>query len=131
MNTLKNTKILVVDDDPDLRDVVVEELTFFGAEAVAAENGNHALELLLVQTFDAVLSDMRMPDGDGRFLASKIALMTPPKPLVFIYSGYNDLEDSELKQLEIRRSFGKPLKVRIIADEIRKELDLEEKIGIK
>jgi signal transduction histidine kinase/ActR/RegA family two-component response regulator len=61
-------RILVVDDEPDLVDVIRATLETAGYDVASAESGAVALELIAEARFDAVLSDMRMPDMDGRML---------------------------------------------------------------
>ena len=58
-------KILVVDDDPDVRDVLTETLKRLGYEARAAENGRAGLEAFRKDAFSVVVTYMRMPEMDG------------------------------------------------------------------
>jgi signal transduction histidine kinase/DNA-binding response OmpR family regulator len=63
--TLKNKKILIVDDDTRNIFVLASALEDFGAEIVEAENGKLALELLEQHQIDLVLMDIMMPVMDG------------------------------------------------------------------
>ncbi|MDQ4061162.1 MAG: response regulator [Pseudomonadota bacterium] len=58
-------RVLVVDDDPNNRDILDQELEFLGCRAVPAANGREALERLKTETFDLVLLDIMMPELDG------------------------------------------------------------------
>ena len=58
-------KVLVVDDEDSLRDLVVQHLKEKGMEVTSADDGDVALELLKKEHFDLVLMDMRMPRMDG------------------------------------------------------------------
>jgi two-component system NtrC family sensor kinase len=58
-------RILVVDDDPDIADLVTTFLTSEGYEVDAAPNGRAALEMLRRTEYDLIVSDMRMPELDG------------------------------------------------------------------
>jgi EAL domain-containing protein (putative c-di-GMP-specific phosphodiesterase class I) len=58
-------RILVVDDEPALRAIASELLTGAGYVVAACANGHEALEALERETYEAVLSDVRMPDMDG------------------------------------------------------------------
>jgi two-component system, OmpR family, KDP operon response regulator KdpE len=62
---VSNGRILVVDDDPQIRRVMRVTLTARGYEVDDATNGATALERLRVQRFDLVLLDMNMPGMDG------------------------------------------------------------------
>jgi CheY-like chemotaxis protein len=62
---LSGKKILVVDDQPLNRMLVIGILSPYGAELVEAENGAEALDCLGRQAFDMVLMDVQMPVMDG------------------------------------------------------------------
>ncbi len=58
-------RVLVIDDDPDIRTVLAKSLTAAGYEVVTAESGRDAVGLLAREDFEIVLSDVRMPELDG------------------------------------------------------------------
>lgn len=62
---LADVRILVVDDDEDVRDALSSLLTLFGAEVYGVEGAGVARALLAAWTFDVLLSDIEMPDEDG------------------------------------------------------------------
>lgn len=62
------TKVLVVDDEADIADLMRSMLEGAGHEVVTAESGAVALEMLEMVQFDAIVSDLRMPDMDGAAL---------------------------------------------------------------
>ncbi|MBI3268610.1 MAG: response regulator [Planctomycetes bacterium] len=62
-------RILIIDDDANLRDILVVSLEEEGYETVSAENGAAAIAILEREAFDVVLVDLVMPKMDGlRFL---------------------------------------------------------------
>ena len=69
--------ILVVDDTRSMRAMVAAVLEGAGYEVATAESGAVALELLHEAHFDAVVSDLRMPDMDGAALWREISLRHP------------------------------------------------------
>ena len=60
-----SARILVVDDDPDLRDMLERMLTRLGFEVIVTTNGREALETAAGTPVDLVLTDMNMPEMDG------------------------------------------------------------------
>ena len=87
---------MVVDDEELLREILLEDLTSAGALVSEAENGTKALELLQKEKFDAVVTDIRMPGGNGNMLIKNInAHFQDEKPKIFVCSGYNDFSLSE------------------------------------
>src|SRR5690349_16439718 len=65
-------KILVVDDEEDLRDIVAFDLDRVGYAVVQAGCGKDAAALLERETVDLVLSDVRMPNGNGLSLLATV-----------------------------------------------------------
>src|SRR6516164_8273581 len=60
-------KILIVDDDPELRDALTEQLSLYEEyEAVAAENGSKGVQAAKAEQIDLVIMDVGLPDIDGR-----------------------------------------------------------------
>jgi two-component system response regulator MprA len=64
--------ILVVDDEPDLRDLVVLTLTDEGYDVGVASNGREALERVAERRPDLILLDMMMPVMDGRAVCNAL-----------------------------------------------------------
>jgi DNA-binding response OmpR family regulator len=63
----KRSKILIVDDDPDLRDALTEQLSLHEEfEAVAVENGSKSVQAAKAGQIDLVIMDVGLPDIDGR-----------------------------------------------------------------
>ena len=84
---------LVVDDDPDARDLVSRTLASMGLEVSSAENGQEALQKL-DQSFDLIVLDLSMPVMNGfEFLAEFNQLDLPQRPHVIVFSGMT-LDDS-------------------------------------
>jgi CheY-like chemotaxis protein len=63
--------VLVVEDDPDIRDFVADALSIDGYAVLTAGNGLEALRLLDEQRPDVVLLDLRMPMMDGPTFARR------------------------------------------------------------
>lgn len=83
--------VLVVDDEDDLRDILIGELRHHGMLTLGASNGTEAFSVLQKQHVDIVLTDVRMPNGDGIGLFNKIRNFKPSLPVIFM-SGYYDNE---------------------------------------
>jgi two-component system NtrC family sensor kinase len=69
--------ILIVDDEPEIRDTLAEILTDARHRVVAASSGREALERMTVEHYDVILTDVRMPDLDGRALYQEIERRWP------------------------------------------------------
>ena len=80
------TKILVTEDERDIRDLIAFTLRFAGYEVVTASNGEEAVELAAAETPDLILLDGRMPRLTG-YDACKIIKADPnlaDTPVVFL-----------------------------------------------
>lgn len=70
-------RVLVVDDEPEVGDLVAEVLTREGYEVTVARSGEEALGLIRTRHFAAIISDLRMPGMDGMDLHARISEMAP------------------------------------------------------
>ena len=80
-------KILVAEDEPDIRDLIVFILRMIGGyEVVAANNGEEAVELALKEIPDLILTDVRMPKMSGYEACQRIKADPTTKhiPVVFL-----------------------------------------------
>lgn len=83
-NNYASKRVLVVDDEADIRELVVLTLMRMGIEADSADNLAHATKRLAERTYDLCLTDMRLPDGDGLMLLSHIANQYGNTPVAVI-----------------------------------------------
>ena len=86
--TLPKWLVLVVEDDPDVRTLVVRALSL-DYEVVSAENGSQALARLAQRPLPAlIISDIMMPDLDGLQLAAQVKQnpQTAHVPIIFLTS---------------------------------------------
>ena len=77
-------KILVVDDEPEVRQLMEHFLTERGYEVRIAENGRLALAALDTFMADVVLLDMHMPELDGLETLKRIAARAPSLPVIMV-----------------------------------------------
>ena len=76
--------ILVVEDDPCLREAICDTLELAGKGFVAVDGGEAALQALAQQTFSLVLSDVRMMPMDGIALLKQVRQRLPHLPVVLM-----------------------------------------------
>jgi CheY-like chemotaxis protein len=81
-------KILVVEDDPFVRDMAVTELEDAGYEVMEAATGGQTLRLLQAGiAVDALLTDIRMPEASGWEVAKAYRERFPDLPVLYV-TGY-------------------------------------------
>ncbi|HLP61572.1 MAG TPA: sigma-54 dependent transcriptional regulator [Candidatus Deferrimicrobium sp.] len=85
-------KILVIDDDPSIRNMLAIVLKKAGYDVTCTESGKTSLEKLKKESFDLIISDIKMPDINGIDLLKKIKSITPEIPVIMItaYASAND-----------------------------------------
>jgi putative nucleotidyltransferase with HDIG domain len=81
---MNREKILVVDDEEAIREVVSTLLEARGYECAIVENGRLALEKFKSDTFDLVLSDIVMPEMDGLKLLGHLRVLSPDAPVIMV-----------------------------------------------
>ncbi len=90
--------VLIIDDEPDIRELLEITLIRMKIEPHAAANVNDAKKLLSEKSFDLCLTDMRLPDGDGIELVSYIQDQFPQLPVAMITAHGN--MDTAIKALK-------------------------------
>jgi CheY-like chemotaxis protein len=88
---IKNATILLVDDEPFLREIMASWLARVAGRVVCAEDGAGALRILAEQEIDLILSDVRMPVMDGIALLKKIEGTRSGAPGVIFITGFSDI----------------------------------------
>ncbi|MCA6061911.1 sigma-54-dependent Fis family transcriptional regulator [Thalassolituus sp. ST750PaO-4] len=83
-------RLLVVEDDPRLREAIVDTLMLKGHEVCEAPNGVEAIAIVRSQNLDLVLSDINMPGMDGLELLQTIKQEHPWLPVVLM-TAYGDV----------------------------------------
>lgn len=119
--------ILLVEDEPAVRQIVTELLEQQGYSVITAENGEDALRLLSVSktpdTIDLMLTDIVMPRLTGTALADQVKSLYPQVKVVFM-SGYADESLTKKQVLNGANSFiQKPFTLEVLAKKIRQVLD--------
>lgn len=87
-------RILVIDDERAVRDLISDALSIEGHEVLTAENGKQGLDLIVRYRFDLVFCDLRMPEMDGRALYEEIQRDHPQvlKRIVFVTAQANSAD---------------------------------------
>lgn len=114
-------RILIVDDEEDLLDLLREEFERSGCDVATSRSGHAALQLLEREepsAFHAVISDIRMPDGDGIFLLDAIRKRDSAIPAVFLMTGYSDLDRCEILAKGALDLIEKPFQIPSLVSEI-------------
>ena len=88
---LRNASILVVDDDPDVREFIISSLDDYGYRVRQAADGAEGLAKFAAERPDLVILDYAMPGLSGGEVAARILKLVPGQPILFV-SGYSESE---------------------------------------
>ncbi len=91
MQSHNASRILVVDDEDSIREVLTDFLTMEGYSVVAVDSGEKAVARLGRELFDAVLLDLKMPGMDGLELLGHVK-RTLPRAFVMMMTGFGTVE---------------------------------------
>lgn len=124
---LKGKTILVVDDEKDLCDLFADEFEFAGANVIKAYSGNQAFELLLNNQVDLILSDIKMPNGNGVDLLKRVKGSEQHKVItVLMLTGYSDFAMEEVYDYGAEGLLSKPCKMDVLIENIERLLEPRE-----
>ncbi len=112
-------KILVVEDDPDFRKLLMNLLVDAGFFVEGAEDGHGAMNILIHNSrIAAVLSDVSMPNMDGIQLLEQVGTKFPKVPVVLMSGGVFDCETNK-KLGSAVRFFEKPFEMEELFEALR------------
>ncbi len=90
---MSKTKVLVIDDEPDIRELVLLTLTRMGLLCDVASSFHEGIECIKKNDYFLVLTDMRLPDGDGYEIVQYIQKSKPQIPVAVI-TAYGNVESA-------------------------------------
>ena len=98
---LRSLGILVVDDEPQVREFISAALTGDGHRVETANDGADGLRRFRDGTFDVVLTDKAMPGMNGDQMASAIKMMKPRTPVILLTGFGQFLDKADLPSIDI------------------------------
>ena len=120
---MESHKVLIVDDDPEFRKAMGRMFEKSGYETKITGDGNEALEVLSNETFDLIISDLRMPKLDGVELMSEIRRKGLETPIIFL-TAYGEVESyMDLMNLGAFEYVNKPIKGQEILDVAKRAIE--------
>jgi len=110
---LSGIKVLVVDDEPDTRELVAFVLEQQGAQVTAATSAHEALLVLPQAKPDVLLSDIGMPEMDGYMLIQQVRALTPEQggqiPAIALTAYAGDINHQQVIAAGFQKHISKPI----------------------
>jgi DNA-binding NtrC family response regulator len=121
--------ILVVDDDPNICEVLATNLKAKGYVVKCANTGKKAIEMSKDEHFNLALIDIRLPDMEGIQLLSQLR-GTIPKMMKIIITGYPSIDNAvEALNKGADAYIIKPLDIEKVLNTIEEKLKMQEVLG--
>lgn len=92
MSTRDHHRVLIVEDDSMIADVLGDIITSFGYETVWVSNGKDAINLVETQAFSVAVIDLELPEMPGTEVAKRLKRLIPQLKYIFS-TGYSEQED--------------------------------------
>ncbi|HKS60648.1 MAG TPA: response regulator [Xanthobacteraceae bacterium] len=115
-------KILLAEDDNDMRRFLVKALENAGYEVIDYDNGMSAYRRLREEPFELLLTDIVMPEMDGIELARRAAELDPDIKIMFITGFAAVALNADSKAPKEAKVLSKPFHLRDLVNEVQKML---------
>jgi CheY-like chemotaxis protein len=113
---MSGMRILVVDDEPSVAEVIAETIRAGGDEALVALDGTEALDILEHTPVDGVFLDLAMPDVSGLAVLGRMKARHPELPVVILTGHAGEDEVRQAKALGATDVIRKPTVLSNLAD---------------
>lgn len=120
----ETSRVLIVEDDPSVQEVLAEICGCLGAEAICVRDGQQAIDLLEKEEFGLVMTDLHLPGRTGDHVARFTRARHPRTKIMLLSATWND--DERVKALSIPCDLlvPKPFTVEHVSELIRGFLGL-------
>ncbi len=121
---LLHGKILLAEDDPDMRRFLAKALQGAGFDVVSFDNGRDAYDRLREEPFELLLTDIVMPEMDGIELARKATELDPDIKVMFITGFAAVALNPDNHAPQQAKILSKPFHLRELVTEVQRLLDV-------
>ena len=119
-------KILIVDDEADIRAEVAEYVQHKGYEVEEAADGVEALEKFEAAPADLVITDIRMPRVDGYEVIRRIRRIDPRVPIIATTGHHSPTDLNKAKEAGASLTMKKPIRLRKLGQKLKRLFEADE-----
>ena len=122
----RRPRVLCIDDDPDISRSLEIRLTPLGVEVLRAVHGMHGFWLAMTERPDLIITDMRMPQGHGDYVAECLKANSDTSHIpIFVLTGTREAGvEQRMKKLGVERFFTKPVEFDYLRSRLAEYIDL-------
>ena len=113
-------KLLIVESEDELREVMVDFFSLNGVHVVTAQNISEALKIMLNEKIDVILSEIRMSGGGGIELLHELKKVSEISPLFWFMNSRPDMSTEDALLLGAQGIYHKPFRLAVALEEILK-----------
>ena len=117
--TTVSKKILVVDDEQSIREIMGINLVRLGYAPEFAANAKEALGILENEKFPLIITDLRMPGMDGIELCMQIRERSPETFVYAFSGGFTEVDSDQIEEMGFDGLLCKPLKYEVLEHTIK------------
>ena len=123
MKPLSNLNILIVDDEADIREILVHDFEVAHCKVHSAGSGKEGIEIMLANKLDVIISDMHMQNGSGEDILFACRQLPPEtKPVVIFISGLSEPSEEVLFDLGSEGYLSKPFSRRDLIETVTRSV---------
>jgi DNA-binding NtrC family response regulator len=124
MGSKRNGRVLLVDDEPDLLEILSQGLASRGIDCFTAKDGREALELIQSERPAVILSDYSMPKLNGMELLKFLGDLKIHIPVIWLTGNADQATFREAWRVGVYDFFEKPFKIEEIAAQVAVAMEL-------
>jgi GAF domain-containing protein/ActR/RegA family two-component response regulator/anti-sigma regulatory factor (Ser/Thr protein kinase) len=126
----EQSRVLIIEDEKNIREVLDETLSAEGYEVTCAATGMEGIELFKKKEFDLVITDLGIPNMSGWEVADQIKSINPSTPVVLSTGWRLKLDPVKMKSQNVDRVIKKPFNLEQVLEVVSDLMDKEEKMKI-
>ena len=116
-------KILVIDDEQGIRNLLDTILSRKGYDVVLAESGRKGLELFRREHPDVIVLDLKMPGMDGLTVLQQVRSLNPKQPVIILTGAGTPEAEQQVRALGVTEFVGKEFSLHLLGDSLKRLLN--------
>jgi CheY-like chemotaxis protein len=116
------SKILVIDDEQSIRDLLDRLLRRKGYDVVLAESGRKGLELFRRERPDVIVLDLKMPEMDGLTVLRQIRSLNRSQPVIVLTGSRTAEMEQQVRALGVTEYIAKGFSLHLLGDALKRLL---------
>ena len=116
-------KILVIDDEQGIRDLLNTILSRKGYDVVLAESGRKGLELFRRERPDVIVLDLKMPGMDGLTVLQQVRSLNPKQPVIILTGAGTPETEQQVRALGVTEFVEKEFSLHLLGDSLKRLLN--------